>query len=598
MRASIKIISRHLLLLTFLISSHAHAAALPSFQKVRAQHHSSYASLLDRNGETLQTLQLDHSTQRLPWVTLQDLSPAIQDALLVSEDRRFFQHEGVDWRAIAGAAWENLVHNTHRGASTLTMQLAGLLDPALTRNAGGRTYKQKWEQIRAARQLERHWSKAQILEAYLNLVDFRSNLYGISAATSALFNKTPSTLNATEASILAALLRGPNAKPGIVAERACGVAARLRPPRPNCADITSLSLRQLHAHPKVTFAVAIAPEAATQLLHAPGQRILSSLDAQLQNTVLSDLQKDPLATSAAAVVLDNNTAEILAYVNIGNTVNNVITAHPVGSLLQPFVYELAIEQKLLTAATLLDNTALPIAADAAYPDYMVGAPVHAWVSVRTALHAGLKAPALRVLTMLPSDDYSNRLHLLGLHPTDESNTLLTIANAYQAIADKGLYRPASFHVAGLNKSQRVMPAKVAAIISNIMTGQPLDSKNPEINIDSNDYYALSSNAEYAVGFTANYTIALWMDDTAPTDIVDVWQRITREIIRLHPAHAPQIPANLAIRSVHFIPPVEAPRLELFLPGTEQTVFSPPSTQLSEPYSQPDVSVLSLKFQDM
>ncbi|ARU31328.1 hypothetical protein CAP31_06305 [Sulfuriferula sp. AH1] len=554
MRASIKIASGRLLLLqTLLISSHVHAAALPSFQKVRAQHHSSYATLLDRNGETLQTLQLDRSIQRLPWVTLQDLSPAIQDALLVSEDRRFFQHEGVDWRAMAGAAWENLVHNTHRGASTLTMQLAGLLDPTLTWSAGGRTYKQKWEQIRAARQLERHWSKPQILEAYLNLVDFRSNLYGINAATSALFNKTPSALNASEASILAALLRGPNAKPGIVAERACGVAARLHPPRPDCADITALSLRQLHAQPKVTFAVAIAPEAAKQLLHTPGQRIVSSLDAQLQNTVLSDLQKNPMATSAAAVVLDNNTAEILAYVNVGNNVNNIITAHPVDSLLQPFIYGLAIEQKLLTAATLLDNTALPIATDATYPDYMMNTPVHAWVSVRTALHAGLKAPALRVLNMLPRADYGERLRLLGLHPADESNTLLTIANAYQAIVDNGLYRPASFHVAGLNKSQRVMPAKVAAIISNIMTGQPLDSRNPEININANDYYALNTNAQYAVGFTANYTIALWMDDTDPTDMIDAWQRITHEIIHLHPARAPQVPSNLVIRNVHFIP---------------------------------------------
>lgn len=597
MRASIKITSRSLLLLTLLISSHVHAAALPSFQKVRAQHHSSYSSLLDRNGETLQTLQLDRSTQRLPWVTLQDLSPAIQDALLVSEDRRFFQHEGVDWRAMAGAAWENLVHNTHRGASTLTMQLAGLLDPALTRSAGGRTYRQKWEQIRAARQLERHWSKAQILEAYLNLVDFRSNLYGISAATSALFNKTPSALNATEASILAALLRGPNAKPYIVAERACGVAARLHPPRPSCADITALSLRQLHARPKVTFAVAIAPEAANQLLHTPGQRIVSSLDAQMQNTVLSDLQKDPIATSAAAVILDNSTAEILAYVNVGNNINNIITTHPADSLLQPFIYGLAIEQKRLTAATLLDNTPLPIAADAAYPDYMVSTPVHAWVSVRTALHAGLAAPALRALAMLPADDYSERLHLLGLHPADESNTLLTIANAYQAIADKGLYRPASFHVAGLNTSLRVMPAKVAAIVSNIMTGQPLDSGNPEINMDANDYYALNSNAQYAVGFTANYTIALWMEKADPADMVDVWQRIAHEIIRLHPARAPQVPNNLVIRNVHFIPPVEAPRLELFLPGTEHTIFSPPSVQLPEQYSQPDVSVLSLKFQD-
>ena len=577
-----------------LVSSHAYAAALPSFQQVHDQYHSSFATLLDRNGEAIQTLQLDTSAQRLPWVTLQELSPAMQEALLVSEDQRFFQHQGVDWRAIAGAAWENLVHNTHRGASTLTMQLMGLLEPSLTRGTGGRTYLQKWQQISAARKLEKHWSKAQILEAYLNLVDFKSNLYGINAATAALFNKTPATINSTEASILAALLRGPNAKPGVVAERACGVAALLHPPRPNCADITALSLQQLHTHPKIEFAAAIAPEAARQLLHTPGQRVISSLDSQLQKTVLASLPTDISHVASAAVILDNTTAEILAYSNSDAiNINNINTPHPASAILQPFIYELAIEQKRLTAATLLDNMPAPIAASTTFPDYMAATPGHDWVSTRAALSTGLAAPALRVQVLVSPTDYAERLRHLGLNPTSQSNTLLNIANAYQTLANNGQYQPASFHVAGLNKPQRVMPVKAAAIISNILANQNVKDGSYLSDVDT--YYTLASRPQYAVGFTANYTIAVWIENPAALNAADIWQRITADITHLHPSHPPKLPNNLVIQNVRFNPPVEPPRPELFLPGTEQSVFSPPSYQNTELFSQPIDSNMSLNY---
>lgn len=580
-----------LILLILTISSIVHAATLPSFQKVRAQYQASFSTLLDRNREVLQTIQIDPKIQRLPWVTLQELSPAMLDALLVSEDQRFFQHAGVDWRAMVGAAWENLVHNTHRGASTLTMQLAGLLDPSLTRGTGGRTYIQKWQQINAARQLERHWSKAQILEAYLNLVDYRSNLYGLNAATLALFNKTPLTINATEASILSALLRGPNARSAIVAERACGVAKLLHPPKPNCAEITALSTKYLVAHPKTVFAVAIAPDAAKILLNTPGQRIISSLDSQLQTIALSNMQNALTpTTSAAAVILDNGTGELLAYVNSSHATNNIITPHPAGSLLQAFVYGLAMEQKLLTAASVVDNTPVPVTTNSFYPDYFTTLPDHNWASVRTALISGLPAAAIRTRALLPATDYADRLKTLGLMPEDESQTLLAIANAYQAIANNGSYCAASFHIGGLNKPQRNMPARVAIILSDIMANE---HGYIQEGFDFNNYYGAISDPHFAVGFTESYTIAVWTDDPVATTTSNLWGSITRDIVRAYPSHPPKLPNNIVIQNIHYLPPIEPPRQELFLPGTEQTVFYIPPAQNEALFSQPDVSKLYL-----
>ena len=138
---------------------------------------------------------------RLPWVALEDVSPAMRTAIILSEDQRFWQHSGVDWQAVAASAWANLINERTRGASTVTMQLAGLLDQQAARPGGGRNWSQKVAQAWGARQLEARWRKSDILEAYLNLVPFRGELVGLPALTATLFRKHPSGLDAQEAAI-------------------------------------------------------------------------------------------------------------------------------------------------------------------------------------------------------------------------------------------------------------------------------------------------------------------------------------------------------------------------------------------------------------
>ena len=134
--------------------------------------------------------------RRGPWLTLADISPALREAIVLSEDRRFWAHGGVDWRALAAGAWATAWNARTRGASTLTMQLAGLLDDDLARPAGGRSVGQKLTQMRRAQQLEDGWSKTQILEAYLNRVPLRGELVGVAAASQVLFGKHASGLDA------------------------------------------------------------------------------------------------------------------------------------------------------------------------------------------------------------------------------------------------------------------------------------------------------------------------------------------------------------------------------------------------------------------
>jgi penicillin-binding protein 1C len=141
------------------------AVAAPTPADVRAAYRSSESVLLDRDGVPLQTLRVDMAVRRLPWVPLADISPPLGAAVIQAEDQRFATHGGVDLRAMGQAAWDKLFHGSARGASTITMQLAGLLDTGLRRAAGGRTWGQKWDQARAARELEAGWTKAQVMEA-------------------------------------------------------------------------------------------------------------------------------------------------------------------------------------------------------------------------------------------------------------------------------------------------------------------------------------------------------------------------------------------------------------------------------------------------
>ena len=152
-------------LLAGLLTAPLHAADFPAFPQVKAAWHSSETRLLDRHGELLQELRIDPSIRRTDWTALADVSPALIAAVLRAEDQHFFEHAWVDWLAAGKAALGNWLNTKPRGASTLTMQLAALLDAQYRARAGRRDVAEKWRQMQAARELEQGWRKTDILEA-------------------------------------------------------------------------------------------------------------------------------------------------------------------------------------------------------------------------------------------------------------------------------------------------------------------------------------------------------------------------------------------------------------------------------------------------
>src|SRR4030042_6428334 len=107
------------------------AFALPTYQEVRKSFVKSDSLLLDRHGEILHELRTDKNRRRLDWTSLKEISPPLKETVIQAEDKRFYNHGGVDYRSIGAALIQGLTSESLRGASTITMQLASILDKEL-----------------------------------------------------------------------------------------------------------------------------------------------------------------------------------------------------------------------------------------------------------------------------------------------------------------------------------------------------------------------------------------------------------------------------------------------------------------------------------
>lgn len=534
------------------------AQLLPPFGNVKAGFIPSDALLLDRNGVPLADRRFDPQVRRLAWVELQALPEAMREALLVAEDKRFFEHGGVDWMAFAGAVWQNL-WGTRRGASTLTMQLAGLLDPQLALPNQGRERRsltQKWDQGLAAIELEKHWSKPQILEAYLNLAPFRGDLQGIGAASEVLFGLPTAKLTRREAVILAALLRGPNARASLVAQRACTLAGKLGSAR-LCPDITRLAQSRLDA-PRNQPRYALAPHLANRLLNERGQRVSSLLDAQLQQALL-DAVRDNRAPQASAVLLDNTSGAVLAWIGAAEAraPDGVSASRLLGGWWWPHLTSLALEQGQLSAASLL-----PAPGGGGLPHN--GVAPH---SLRNVL-ATQDEPRLHALApWLEPERVGERLSALGLTPAPAlwlpgaqgEVSLLQLATAWRSLAAGG-----SFVAPRLRADDNGFRS-LSGPDSAFVTLDMLASNGPQ----GWQAHWLSSGTNgdaVVVGSNARFTLAVATRQTG--DARGAARKLWQQAFAALPTttEAPTAPAGVEAALVVFEPPVEPARREWLLRG--------------------------------
>jgi penicillin-binding protein 1C len=621
MRARLLVLSLFKILILFNIS--CFAADYPSFVEVKRDYAASDAMLLDRNGAVLQALRMDKKVLRLPWVALDDLSLAMRDTLVQAEDKNFHEHAGVDWKAVVAAAWGNVARRGKggRGASTLTMQLAGLLDANLKpAKDGSRTLTQKWDQMVAARELEKSWSKAQILEAYFNLVPFRGELIGINAASQRLFGKHPSGLNRNESLLLAALLRGPNASGDKVSQRAC-VLGRSTADDVDCKVLHDLAIASFESSYQVP-QQDLAPHLARRLLAKPGENFNSTLSIKLQRFALDAVQQHLLALKernvedAAVVVLDNESGDVLAYVgssgklSAAGAVDGVLALRQAGSTLKPFLYELALEKRLLTAASILDDSPLNLSTPSGlYIPQNYDKDFKGPVTMRVALASSLNVPAVRTLALIGLEPFHNQLRDAGLDSLTESAqfygyslalgsaevSLLALSNAYRAMANGGVWQPVRFKLdEARGKGHRVMDARASFIVADILADN--NARALTFSLDNvlavNSWAAVKTGTSkdmrdnWCIGFSERYTVGVWVgnysgasmwDVSGVTGAAPIWHEIVSYLHNERPSLAPKVPAGLLEREVKMDSAVESTHKEWFINGTEPGELNIPAT---------------------
>jgi penicillin-binding protein 1C len=583
-------------------------AVVPSYAEVVARQRPSEALLLDRRGEVLDVQRRDFGVRRLAWVHVADVSPALLAAVVQGEDRRFASHRGVDWLAVAGALRDRALGRARRGASTITMQVATLLEPPAMRRAPS-PWQRKLRQVRVARGLERTWTKTQILEAYLNLLHFRGELQGLGAASQALAAKSPAGLTRAESLVLAALLPSPTAAPDAVAARAC--ARRAAEESVKCDELRSVARQLLARGARRDPPTRLAPHLARALLKEPGTTVRTTLDARVQRLAvaaldrqLGDLQSRNVR-DGAVLVIDNASGEVLAYVGSGGPasrareVDGVRAPRQAGSTLKPFLYELAIERRYLTAASLLDDSPVNLdTATGAYIPQNYDRQSKGLVSVRTSLASSLNVPAVRTLVLVGVEPFRARLHELGYEGLTEGGefygyslalgsaevTLWQQAEAYRTLARGGVWSPlrvVADAAARPAAQRRVLPEDAAFVVTDVLADRAarVATFGLDNHLNTPFWTAVKTGTSkdmrdnWCVGFSATYAVAVWIgnfegdamhDVTGVTGAAPVWRELMTALHEDVPSEPPSPPAGVYARDVRFAPAVEAPRREWFV----------------------------------
>ncbi len=513
------------------------------------QEHQS-VELISRQGLPLGTL-LTQSQEQTAVVSLTHVSSHFIHAIIAAEDGQYYQHGAIEIRAIGRSMVEAIrAQKFVSGASTITMQLARMLEPH-PRNLWGKS-QEIWNSWRLAAGMNRN----EILHAYINRLPMGGNIYGVEAASRVYFALPSSDLNLAQASILAALPNDPTdlnpythwdklkKRQLYVLHRMVkdGYISRAEGDRAY-TEKTSLSPRQqgIIAAPHFLF------WQASQLPKNHPSQIRTTIDRPLQQFVEAQVRQvvRNLATNnahhAAALVVDNHSGEVLAYVgspdyfDLAATGRNdgVQALRQPGSTLKPFLYQLALQKRVIRPNTVLADVPSHYAIDSAklyspkdYSDFQ-GA-----VRVRLALANSLNIPAVKVLQKVGVPAFLNFLHQLGFnqlnHGADYYGLGLTLgsgevslwelAHAYVTMARHGQAIPLVTTFANTAPPEVSAASPTWGLVTDILS----DSYARALAFGVDSVLSLPFPAAvktgtssdfrdtWTVGFTTDYTVATWV----------------------------------------------------------------------------------------
>ncbi|HTN60377.1 MAG TPA: penicillin-binding protein 1C [Devosia sp.] len=496
-------------------------------------------AVVDRHGDLLRPFTTDGGRWRLP-VTLEEVDRHFIAMLIAYEDQNFVTHNGIEWSSMLRAVGQFVGAGGRvvSGGSTLTMQVARLIEGEPTRNVWG-----KLRQMVHADALERQLSKDQILTLYLTLAPYGGNIEGIRAASLAYFGKEPARLTTAEAALLVALPQSPEARrpdrdPKAAEAGRNLVLDRLVSRGAIAQEEADAAKREPIPTARKQFPMLAAHLAQQAVVAQPtARRIELTVDRRLQAALerLGTARATALGpkVSVAIVVADQASGNILASVGSAGLfaeqsegyVDMTAAVRSPGSTLKPLIYGLAFELGLAHPESLIEDR--PTAFGGYVPVNFDGFN-RGTVTIRQALSESLNIPAIVVLDAVGTARLVSRLNRANAHPKLPDNTapglaiglggvgvtLRDLVSIYAAIARGGSpvllndgVRP---RVTEPANAARVLDPAAAWYVSDILAGvaPPLNGSPGRIAYKTGTSYGYRD--AWSIGYDGKTVIGVWV----------------------------------------------------------------------------------------
>ncbi len=496
------------------------------------------AEVLDTDGQLLRAFATKDGLWRLK-TTAADVDPQLVKMLVAYEDRRFYEHSGIDLMAFGRAGWQLLTNGRIvSGGSTLSMQVARLIEPRRERSLTA-----KLIQIARALQIERRLEKSEILDLYLTRAPYGGNLEGVRAASLAYFGKEPKRLSTAEVALLVALPQLPERRrPDRYRENAEAARKRvlqrmetagvLEPGEIARADIAPLPEKRLQlpalaAH----LAEAARRKAPTETTYRTTLR--RDVQERLEAVARTTSQRLDPKVSLAMLMADAETGEIVAEIGAADYfdasrsgwIDMTRVSRSPGSTLKPFIYGLAFEEGLVAQETIVEDRPADFFG---YRPKNFDMSYQGDVSIRQALQLSLNVPAVRLLDALGPSKLMVRLRRAEVRPrlpTAEAPGLaialggagLTLKELVQLYAGLANRQTPVRLGDGINDQPGEIE-NVAALfepvaawnVADILSGVLPPSGSPAIGIAYKTGTSYGYRDAWSVGFDGRYVLGVWI----------------------------------------------------------------------------------------